>query len=69
MSFEVKLWYDPKTWVPRKREVTVKVAGVVGTTTETYKEFFLNKDIPKEKFDLSALGPRAAEESTPRKEK
>jgi outer membrane lipoprotein-sorting protein len=69
MSFEVKLWYDPKTWIPRKREVTLKLAGVVGTTTETYTGFVLNKDIPKQKFDLSALGPRTAEESTPRREK
>src|SRR5207247_1207687 len=43
-SFEVKLWYDAKTWTPRKREVTLNLGGVIGTTTETYEQFLLNDD-------------------------
>lgn len=54
-SFEAKLWYDPKTWTPRKREVTVKLGASTGTTIETYEQFVLDEDLPKEKFDLSAV--------------
>jgi outer membrane lipoprotein-sorting protein len=69
LSFEVKLWYDPKTWIPRKREITMKIGGVSSTTTETYEEFVLDEDLPKEKFDLSALNAPDSGDDPAKKDK
>jgi outer membrane lipoprotein-sorting protein len=68
-SFEEKLWYDANTWIPRKRQVTLKLGTVTGTTTETYEHFVLNDDIPNENFSLTKLDAPDAGENPAKKEK
>jgi outer membrane lipoprotein-sorting protein len=68
-SFEVKLWYEPKTCIPRKRQLTLKLGTVIGTTTETYEHFVLNEDIPNEKFSLTKLDAPDAGENPAKKDK
>jgi hypothetical protein len=51
-SFDVKLWYDPKTYALLKRQIT----GLGGTTkrvvTETYETCSLNEKLAAENFVL-----------------
>jgi type II secretion system protein G len=55
------LRYDPKTWIPSGRTMTVKQNGAeAGTIRETYKTFVLDAELPDEKFKLPA-GPTEAD--------
>ena len=49
----VRIWYDPKTYLPRKRVSTQKSKDSEYTTTETYHEMTLNAEIPEETFKLT----------------
>ena len=51
-SYEVKLWCDPKSWIPRKREVAWKLGSKGVIVVEKYEEFVLNSEISDESFKM-----------------
>jgi len=52
---EMRVWVDPKTWLPRKRVFTIPAQGPQrpATVTETYETFAVNVEIPNEVFTLT----------------
>lgn len=51
---DIKLWYDPKTLLPRKRAVVIRREGrIFASVTETYEDFTLDDELPAEKFKLA----------------
>ena len=52
---EMRVWIDPKTWLLRKRVLTLPAQGPQrpATVTETYETFAVNSEIPNEVFKLT----------------
>lgn len=51
-AYHVRIWYDPKTHLPKKRVSTLKSKDAEYTVSETYDEMTLNAEIPEETFKL-----------------
>jgi outer membrane lipoprotein-sorting protein len=51
---QVRLWYDPKTFVLRKRVISLfgQTGQTAGTITETYPRFLINPELPRDLFKL-----------------
>ncbi len=53
-DYDVKLWYDPKTYRPVKRELNYRDESRRLTIVDSFSEFVLNADIADEKFKVPA---------------
>jgi len=53
---DVRLLYNPVTWLPIKRILTVDSGEPSYSIAEVYDSFILNAEIPDEKFKLPAAG-------------
>jgi hypothetical protein len=52
VTYETRLWFDPKTNLPRKQALSFKLDHDQVRITETYEQLTLDADIPDEKFKL-----------------
>jgi hypothetical protein len=49
-TYQVRLWYDPNSYLPKKRVSVLKAKDAEGTITETYEDWAVNSEIPDGTF-------------------
>jgi general secretion pathway protein G len=55
---EARLWYDPKTCLPRRRQLKLQRGSEnLGVQTEDYSEFVVDPELPDKMFALAAPDP------------
>ena len=59
-EFKVRLWYDPRTWNPSRREFRMSREGRDIAITESYEAVDVNGSVPDGRFSLAASSEAAA---------